>query len=111
VIVTEIDDVFSPTIMAQLVAGNKLTEEDWRSNEAKVLSDFIFISSTSLSAFSALVAYTQSFNMDMFYFIFGFAIIFALIGTISVLVSEVALFPGAYLHYRRRMKLNGEQNV
>ena len=88
--------------LEQLV-GNKLNEEDWKSNEAEVLSDFIFISSTSLSAFSALVAYTQSFNMDKFYFIFGFAIIFALIGTISVLVSEVSLFPGAYLHYRKRV--------
>ena len=88
--------------------ARELTEEDWKSDEAKSHASFIFMSSFILSAFSAFFAYTQSFNsIDVFNFIFGFAIILAFIGTISVFVIEVSLFPGAYLHYRRRMKLEG----
>jgi len=85
--------------------ARELTDEDWKSDEAKSHASFIFMSSFILSAFSAFFAYTQSFNnIDVFNFIFGFAIILAFIGTISVFVIEVSLFPGAYLHYRKRMK-------
>ena len=88
--------------------ARELTEEDLKSDEAKSHASFIFMSSFILSAFSAFFAYIQSFNnIDVFNFIFGFAIILAFIGTISVFVIEVSLFPGAYLHYRRRMKLEG----
>jgi len=87
--------------------ARELTDEDWKSDEAEAYAGFVFISFVTLSTFSAFFSCTQLPNSDAFTFVFGFALIFAFIATISIFVIKVYSFPGAYLHYRKRMKLSG----
>ena len=84
--------------------ARELTDEDWKSDEAEAYAGFVFISFVTLSTFSAFFSCTQLPNSDAFTFVFGFALIFAFIATISIFVIKVYSFPGAYLHYRKRMK-------
>jgi len=93
--------------------ARELTDEDWKSDDAEITSDV-----TALFVFFAMFTTTTSISM----IIFGINIDSVGVGVVTGLsgigfslfvlsgdpkIPKILLFPGAYLHYRRRMKLSG----
>jgi small-conductance mechanosensitive channel len=84
---------------------DKLTDEDWRSNEAKCVALATVLSIPTTIAFISLVlAFVFSSQALAFASIVFAYVSFTLAFVIRSVNSKRFLFVGAYLHYRKRMK-------
>ena len=88
--------------------ARELTEEDWKSGEAATVSIISAIAITTgiiITIIGIIIAISDT-KTNAPAILIGLLII--LLGVFFLLEGpKILLFPGAYLHYRKRMKLSG----
>jgi uncharacterized protein with PQ loop repeat len=94
--------------------ARELTDEDWKSKEAATVSAIGFalaaITLVIILVYAILVYATATSGSFLAISFLAISIAASGIGIgLFVLVGDlkISLFPGAYLHYRKRMKLGG----